>query len=148
MPPELGTEGKGAGVIPWMGSLAERLRQTVDHHDRRAAEVLGLAFEDTEQPVVASICAADPDLVEAGHVVVHRLPFASSREGRRGSGSHGIEDGVDLCPCLEGHAVEKLDGGDGPGRVVRLGSLEEVNQPRRSTGHASSKLDTCNGSRA
>ena len=147
MGPELRTEGKGAGVS-WSGSLTQRLRQTVDYHDRGAAQVLGIAFQDTEQPVVASICAADPDLVEAGHVVVHRLPFASSREGRRGSGSHGIEDGVDLCPCLEGHAVEKLDGGDGPGRVVRLGSLEEVNQPRRSTGHASSKLDTCNGSRA
>jgi hypothetical protein len=145
--PELGTIGQGAGVVPWVGRLAERLGPTIDDHDRLAAQVLGFPFKDAEQPVVASICTADPDLVEAGYVIVHHLLLAASREGGRRSGRHGVEDGVDLGSGLDGQAVGELDGRDCPGRIVQGGTLEEVDQTWLRVGHACSKLDTLTGRR-
>jgi len=142
--PELGPVGQSPGVVPPVGSLAERLGQAVDNYYRGAAQVLGFAFQDAEQPVVTSIGAADPDLVEAGHFVMHRLPFASTREGRRWCCGYGIEDGMDLGSHLDRQAVEKLNSGDGPGRIVRSGALEEMNEPWDRVGHARPTLDSPN----
>jgi hypothetical protein len=140
--PELGPVGKGPGIVPWIGSLAHRLGEAVDGHDRGAAQVRGFPFQDAEKPVVASVAAADPDLVEAGHVLMRRLPLASSGEGWWRGGGYGIEDSMELDSYLEGKLLEELDGGHGLVWVVPLGALEEVNEPRLRVGHASPTLDS------
>ena len=144
---ELGSVAQSPGVVPRVGGLTERLGQAVDDNYRGTTQVLGLPFQDAEQPVIATIGAADPDLEEAGHLVMHHFPLAPSREGGRRSSGYSIEHGMDLGSHLDGQAVEKADGGDGPVRIVLLGALEEVDEPRDRVGHAFPTLDSPNGKR-
>ena len=142
MGPELSSVAQSPGVVPRVGGLTERLGQAVDDNYRGTAQVLGLPFQDAEQPVIATIGATDPDLVEAGHLVMHHFPLASSREGGRRGGGYSIEHGMNLGSHLDGQAVKKDDGGDGPVRIVLSGALEEVDEPRDRVGHAFPTLDS------
>ena len=85
---------------------------------------LGIALQDTEQPVVHP-ATLHPDLEVAGHVIVHRLPLAAAREGRRWRCRHSVEDGVDLCCDLGGYRFEELDRGHSTLGVVGLGALKK-----------------------
>src|SRR3546814_6158519 len=53
-------------------------------------EVVGVSLEDAEQTVVHAP-ALHPDLVEARHAAVHRLPLTATGERRRRSLRHGSQ---------------------------------------------------------
>lgn len=78
-------------VVAWVRKLSEWLREAIDASEARAAEVGRLAFEDAEETMVASVGAADPDLVEAGHVTVPGVPLPSARERGWWSLGHRVE---------------------------------------------------------
>src|SRR3546814_6326818 len=73
---ELGSVPQGSAVVLRIGSGALGLPQAVDDDDRRATEVVGVSLEDAEQTVVHAP-ALHPDLVEARHAAVHRLPLTA-----------------------------------------------------------------------
>src|SRR3546814_10727760 len=80
---ELGPVAQGSAIVLRIGGRALGLRQAVDDDDRGATQVDGVTLEEAERAVVHAP-ALHPDLVEAGHVAVHRLPLAATGEsGRR-----------------------------------------------------------------
>src|SRR3546814_14582856 len=63
-------------------------------------EVVGVSLEDAEQTVVHAP-AMHPDLVEARHAAVHRLPLTATGERRRRSLRHGMQHRVDTSSALD-----------------------------------------------
>ena len=88
-----------------------------------------MTLKETEEAVILPT-TLHAHLVEARHLVVHRLPLATSREGGRRSLGDRVENCLDLGDNFVLKRVEESCCGHAALRIVGGMALEEVDQPR------------------
>ena len=129
VPLELFSLPVDAAVVPWIGRLLARLGQSFQADDGRAAEVVGISLQQTDQPIVRA-ALLDADLIEAGHLATHSLPLPPTSECGCGHLSDSVQDGVDLGSHFVRTRLDDVEYRYSLVLIVSLDAPKELVKPR------------------